>query len=218
MRGIENLHGLQKGVIFASNHTSELDPILLPASLPFFSLYMPMFYPSRERSFYKRSSWRKAFYGGILFKVWGAHRVNSGQKNYEISLATHIDLLLSGHSIFIFPEGKKTDDGRIQNAHGGVIYLSEKSGAPIIPVGITGAYKLDPKSVFFRRRKVEVSFGEPIYAKDLLALARPSDEEKYHNAARIVMEKVRSLIVSPSLQKKSEYPILVSKGQAKHAN
>jgi 1-acyl-sn-glycerol-3-phosphate acyltransferase len=33
VEGLENLNKLSPGVIFAANHTSELDPILVPASL-----------------------------------------------------------------------------------------------------------------------------------------------------------------------------------------
>src|SRR3990167_11455141 len=67
--GCENLRSLPKGVIFASNHTSELDAILIPASLPFLSRFMPMFYVSRPREFYKNSGWRQLFYGGLFFKL-----------------------------------------------------------------------------------------------------------------------------------------------------
>ncbi|HEY4508626.1 MAG TPA: hypothetical protein VJJ55_03145, partial [Candidatus Paceibacterota bacterium] len=79
----------KRGVIFAANHSSELDPILVPASLPFLSPLMPFFYTSREQSFYKMSGWRQFFYGGFLFKLWGSHPLRSGTGNYEESLTTH---------------------------------------------------------------------------------------------------------------------------------
>lgn len=59
----------KNGVIFAVNHSSELDPILAPASLPFLSPLMPFFYTSREQAFYKTSGWRQFFYGGLFFKL-----------------------------------------------------------------------------------------------------------------------------------------------------
>ena len=49
--GRENLYSMKHGAIFAVNHSSELDPILVPATLRPMSRLMPMFYISRERSF-----------------------------------------------------------------------------------------------------------------------------------------------------------------------
>src|SRR3989344_5971123 len=69
--GLENLKNLPKGVIFATNHSSELDPILVPASLPFLSKFMPMFYVSRPREFYSTSGWRWFLYGGLFFTLCG---------------------------------------------------------------------------------------------------------------------------------------------------
>src|SRR3989338_3964453 len=102
IRGTSNLPPAtnhEKGTIFAVSHSSELDSVLLPASLPFLSPLMPMFYTSREWSFYKNSGWRKYFYGGFLFKLWGAHRLHSGKQDYETTLQTHIELLIAGKSL-----------------------------------------------------------------------------------------------------------------------
>mgnify|MGYP001558956335 CR=1 FL=1 len=91
VRGIENLKGLEKGIIFASNHANALDPILLPASLPFLSKFMPMFYTSRENTFYKRLWMRIFFSSGLFFKAWGSYAVAIGVHNYEESLRNVMD-------------------------------------------------------------------------------------------------------------------------------
>ncbi len=156
------------GVIFAVNHSSELDPILVPASLPFLSPLMPFFYTSREQSFYKTSSWRQFFYGGFLFTLWGSHSLHSGTRNYEESLATHIRLLEDGKSVCIFPEGRKTKDGSVGAiAHGGVAYLSFRTHAPVIPVRIKGVFQLTAREFLLRRRSVSVVFGQPLSPADL---------------------------------------------------
>src|ERR1051325_4538125 len=87
--GLENLHKVGSNAIFACNHTSELDPILLPAAIPFWSHFSPIFYTSRGRKFYVNSGWRQHFYGGILFKMWGAFPIFSGLRDYEKSLCHH---------------------------------------------------------------------------------------------------------------------------------
>jgi 1-acyl-sn-glycerol-3-phosphate acyltransferase len=167
--GMENLKDLPRGVIFASNHSSELDPIIVPASLPFCSRFMPMFYVSRPRDFYKTSGWRQFFYGGIFFKFWGAHSAISGHKDYGLSLSSHINILRHGHSLIIYPEGQKTKTGDVmlERARGGVAFLAEKTELPIVPVYIHDVFDLSLKDFLLRRRRVSIIFGKPLYANEI---------------------------------------------------
>ena len=133
---------------------------------------MPIFYTSRERAFYVNAGWRKYFYGGFLFKIWGSHPVLAGLKDYEKSLGTHIEILQHGKSVMIFPEGgipKMLDvmggTGKVMEnkaARGGVIYLAEKTRAPIVPVAISGAYRIGLGDIFSRKRTVTIEVGKPI--------------------------------------------------------
>ncbi|MFA6552103.1 MAG: lysophospholipid acyltransferase family protein [Candidatus Paceibacterota bacterium] len=193
--GSENLNGVDrsKGVIFAVNHSNELDPILIPACLPFLSAFMPMFYTSRERAFYKNSGWLQRFYGGWFFKIWGAHPVNSGKKNYEISLSNHVEILKYGKSICVFPEGKKTLDGSLQKGRGGVAYISDKVGSVIIPVCISNIFKMSIKDFFSRRRNIVVSFGKPLYRKDIFATNKIFSIDDYKIGTAVVMSKIAEL-------------------------
>ena len=162
VRGLENLNNLKGGVVFASNHGSELDPILLPAALPIFSRFMPIFYVSREKEFYNRQAFLKwVFYREWFFKIWGAYRARVGKHDYEKSLRDHIDMVRNGCSVFIFPEGEKTPDGKLLRAHGGVTYLSQKTGALIVPVSISGIFKMTPLDFFTRKRKITLVFCKP---------------------------------------------------------
>lgn len=168
VRGLENLPK-KCGVIFAANHSSELDPILVPAALPFSSPLLPIFYVSRPREFYQTSGWRQFLYGGLLFKLWGSHAAITGFKDYEKSLATHLDILRRGGSMLIFPEGRKTRDGNMQTeAHGGVAYLAAHTECPIVPVRIFGDFNMTLRDFFLRKRKIIVIFGAPLYCSNAL--------------------------------------------------
>lgn len=195
IKGVERLDNLprDKGIIFATNHTSELDPILVPASLRFLSPFMPIFYTSREQSFYKRSGWRQFFYGGLLFKLWGSHSVKSGHKDYGISLATHILLLKNGKSLCIFPEGRESRDGSLGPAHGGVAFLSHETGAPVVPVAIKGVLKLTMREFLCRTRHVEIIFGEPLSPRNIVPTLSPAVED-YKTGAALVLKKVAELL------------------------
>lgn len=205
IHGIENLEKLaftdgrrqmlKNRIIFAVNHSSELDPILVPASLPFLSPFMPFFYTSRESAFYKTSGWRQFFYGGFFFKLWGAHPVRAGRQNYEESLATHIDILDKGRSVCIFPEGRTTQDGNIgREAHGGVAYLSWRTGALVVPVRIKGVFKMTLRDFLCRKRWVSVTFGAPLLPSELFTVTDEAPSlDGVKSAANRVLEAIRGL-------------------------
>src|SRR3990167_3984448 len=174
--GLENLEDIinqrsylnhKGGVVFAANHSSEMDAIVVPAALPFFSPFLPIFYVSRPREFYKTSGWRQIFYGGFIFRLLGSHPAIAGFKDYEKSLATHINILEKGGSVLIFPEGRKTRDGNIgSEAHGGVAYLGHHTGCPVVPVRIFGDFNMTLSDFFLCRRRIVVVFGAPIFLNE----------------------------------------------------
>lgn len=191
IKGIENLKKVPHNAIFACNHSSEMDVFLLPGSLPFLSRFSPIFYTSREQAFYKRASWRQRFYGGVFFNVWGAYPVKVGLHDYAKSLETHENIVREGGSLCIFPEGRTTQDGNIQQGKGGVAYLAYATGRPIIPVRLGGTFRLSPKDFFLGRRTLSVSFGEPLYVGSRSGIT-PSVAE-FKAQANIVMDKIGAL-------------------------
>ncbi len=79
-----------------------------------------------------------------------------------------------GNICFVFPEGTRTHDGKVAEMKDGACYLAIKSNTPLIPVYISGAYQIWPRGQkwphpwkgFFRRRKLRIYVGEPMYGKD----------------------------------------------------
>lgn len=68
-----------------------------------------------------------------------------------------------GYSFFIFPEGTRSRDGRLQAFRRGGFYLALEAQAPIVPVVIRGSFEIMPKGRFFvRRGTVRVKFLEPV--------------------------------------------------------
>jgi len=181
--GLENLP--EKGpIIFASNHGSELDVLLFGTSAP--AKFIPYFFVSMDRGLYKRSGWRQIFYGGFIFDMFGAYKAMRGTGDYAKSLSIYTRVLTDGHNVFIFPEGQRTLDGKLQRGRGGVSFLATQGNVPIIPVGISGNFNVRFFDFILRKRKFKVSFGKPIHF---------SKEESNHsqNAEKVMAEIGRLL-------------------------
>jgi len=72
-------------------------------------------------------------------------------------------VLGSGRILGIFPEGTRTP-GRLGKFHTGAARLALATGAPLIPVAITGTEAIwSPRSLFPRRARVRVVFGAPLH-------------------------------------------------------
>lgn len=203
--GLKNLKDVKGPVIFAANHSSELDPILIPASLPFFSKFSPIFYVSREKSFYERTLTKRIFYGGTFFKLWGAYPAKVGLKNYKLSLDEHSKILKEGGSVLIFPEGRKTRDGVIQEAKGGVAYLAKNTGAPIVPVAISGVFRTSYKNFYSRKISITVTYGEPIYIDSNFVSKTSIQTNHYKLVADEVLHKVAELFENSYFKKIKNY-------------
>jgi len=194
--GLENFDHLPSGVIFASNHISEWDVILIPASLPFLSHFMPMFYVASEDKEFKHSrfGWRKYLYGGLFFNAWGAYPVIKGQRNYDVALETHIQLLQQKQSLSIFPEGGINSHGSERAIRGGAAFLAHKTSTPIIPVSISGIEKITVGDFILRKRHVSICFGKPLRSQNILTDSKNIDIADYKEATEKVMKDVYSRV------------------------
>lgn len=79
-----------------------------------------------------------------------------------------------GNICFVFPEGTRTHDGKLGPMKDGAAYIAIKANVPLIPVYISGAYDVWPRSKkwphpfkgFMKRKKIRIYVGEPLYGKD----------------------------------------------------
>lgn len=195
--GLENLKGIKGNAIIASHHSSELDSVMATISLPFFPHFLPLFFVSREKNFYKHFGWKRIIYGGFFFKILGAYRAHANLKNYERSLCDHLELLRRGKSILIFPSGKRNINGEQPYARGGVSFLAKESGVPIIPMFIKDVELMTLRDFFFHRRKVRVIFGKPLFAKDIFKdTGEPiinAERNDYKTATAVLLAKIAQL-------------------------
>lgn len=164
IEGQENLRGLEnKPIIFASNHTSYLDSLLGAISLPrtrgFF--YPSKFFPVRFLATEKLYKFRNL---PVVLFIWlhGSIKIRKCGGDLETSLKKVISLLKEGERVWIFPEGKRSADGTLQQGKRGVAYLHKETGVPIVPVAIIG--------------KSRIVFSKPIYSLGECSLEQGADK------------------------------------------
>ncbi len=95
------------------------------------------------------------------------------------ALKESLELLRNNGALAIFPEGKVSPDGNLQDGKHGISFLAIKSEATVVPVYIDGAFEVLPAGAFSPRffRKIKVTYGEPIYFNDKYINERKTREQ-----------------------------------------
>lgn len=135
--------------IFASNHRSFADPVLI--SLP---TRVPFSFMAKEELF------KQNIFFTWLIKAFGAFPVTRG-KGDTSAIDMSLERLNKGFNLVIFPEGTRSKDGRVGKGKTGVALIAAIAQVPVIPVGIVFEGKLK------FRKKVVVKFGKAILPDEL---------------------------------------------------
>lgn len=142
-------------LIFVSNHESHFDPFLISGATPLFGKIMPIRFFARdiffEQPIFKRILWLLGAFPGNI--GWGI------EKAVEQPLA----FLRAGYSVGIFPEWCFPDEPESSRMQSVAPSISQESGAPIVPVFLFGIDGLKWGKIFFQRKKIIISLGDPIY-------------------------------------------------------
>ncbi len=156
-------------VLLAANHQSYLDPILLGLCSS-----RPLRYLAR------RTLFRHGFFAWLIraLRAVPIDQEGIGIEGIRAILAE----LQAGQAVVVFPEGERTHDGRMVPLRPGVHLLLRRTKAPIVPVGIAGAFDAWPRlqpaplpaPLFLPARKgtIAVSVGRPLPPGRLAALPR----------------------------------------------
>lgn len=107
--------------------------------------------------------WNNPFYGFVV-KFADYYPVsNDVEKGMDLMRAR----VAEGYSILIFPEGTRSENGKIQRFHKGAFYLAEKLGIDILPIQIHGANDCMTKTEnFLKNGSVTVSILPRISVND----------------------------------------------------
>lgn len=151
VRGKENLYK-HPIAVYAANHTSYMDTPVVFSALPF-----------QFRILAKKELWTMPFIGWYLHRS-GQIPVDSVSANATVSsLGGGVRALRAGMPLFVFPEGSRTPDGKMQPFLAGAAFLAIRAQVPLIPIALSGVYDLLPiHTRHFYPGEITLSVGEPI--------------------------------------------------------
>lgn len=156
VNGLDNIPDDQ-AVLFVGNHISFFDIIVT--------------YPLMKRptGYIAKKEIKK-----VPFLSWWMYFVNCiflDRKDPRQGLKSVLEAsekIKNGTSIFLFPEGTRSKDGKLAQFKDGGFKIATKAKAPIIPIGIQGTSDiLENHFPIIKSGKVIVNFGKPVYTSEM---------------------------------------------------
>lgn len=141
---------LEGPTILAPSHRSHLDSALVAIHSK-----------RRIRALGKESLFRIPVVSYVCAAL-GAIPVRRGEADRDAMVAA-LDLLNAGESMIVFPEGAREAGDVIKEIFDGPMWLASRSGARVVPIGVSGTeHALGAGAKWLRRGHVGIVVGEPI--------------------------------------------------------
>ncbi|MBI5285548.1 MAG: 1-acyl-sn-glycerol-3-phosphate acyltransferase [Chloroflexi bacterium] len=152
---VEGLENVPKtgGAILVSNHLNNADPCIIPG------VFKRRIITMAKKEMFK---WPGI---NLLFRFIGAFPVDrQGADIAALREAQHV--VTDGLLLLMFPEGTRSRDCQLHRGFPGTALVAYRTGAPIIPVAISGTEHLPWPWLFVRPfigPRVTVRIGKPFY-------------------------------------------------------
>jgi 1-acyl-sn-glycerol-3-phosphate acyltransferase len=177
VEGKENVprHG---PLIVVANHLSNIDPPLLGASVP------------RRVCFMAKQELFRSSFSGFIVRAYGAFPVRRGELDRD-AFRQALETLRRGQALGMFPEGKRSFDRQLLPIQPGTSFIAARSGAPVLPVGISGSEQVKGIGVIIQRPSITVKIGRPFtlpYNKD-----KPI-RNQLPNLSETILERIAELL------------------------
>jgi 1-acyl-sn-glycerol-3-phosphate acyltransferase len=175
--GLENVPP-DRAVIFAANHQGMSDTLIALG-----------FLPTRFRFAIKKELFKVPFFGWYLKKAGYFSIDRKMALSAYWTVGKIVEIIKNGESVLIFPEGSRTKTGELGKLKRGSLLAALESGAPIVPVAISGSYNILPRgSWIIRPHPVKFSIGKPIHIKSV-ADYESKVEEVRNTIANMLQDK-----------------------------
>jgi 1-acyl-sn-glycerol-3-phosphate acyltransferase len=166
------------GAILVSNHLNNADPCVIPGALD-----------RRVISMAKKEMFKWPIVN-ILFLMIGAFPVD--RQGADLGALREAQRTVnSGLLLLMFPEGTRSKDQQLRAGFPGSALVAYRTGAPLIPVAVTGTEGLKWPFLFFKPfvgPKVTIRFGEPFYPPPAERITTQAAKDATHDIMLHVAE------------------------------
>jgi 1-acyl-sn-glycerol-3-phosphate acyltransferase len=185
LRGTANVPAFGP-ILMVSNHVGAVDPAIIGAWAP-----RPVWFMAKAELF--KGSWAWLMRGYHAFPVI-RHSPD------RTALRRAFALLKQGSAVVLFPEGHRSENARLMRAEPGAGFIARRSGAPLVPIAITGSQNVIGRHTTIpRRAEVAMTFGEPFQLPERNRDGSPMDHQQ---SADYLMTKIAQLL---PLENQGEY-------------
>jgi 1-acyl-sn-glycerol-3-phosphate acyltransferase len=179
IEGLENFPRYGPALI-VFNHLGDADAVLMMAVLPNIS-------PAEGIG---KIELNDHWLVGPIFRAHGIIWVHRGQPDRR-AIRAALDALAEGRMVALAPEGRQSVIGGLEDGNAGAAFLALKSGAPIIPVAMTGT---ENSHVFghikrWKRAPVTLVVGKPFRLQE-----DPDRQKTIREGTCQIMESLASLL------------------------
>jgi 1-acyl-sn-glycerol-3-phosphate acyltransferase len=149
-QGFEHL--LKGPVILCPNHNSVSDIIMLLAALPRFKFVA------------KTANFLTPPLGWHLFLSGYVRAGTGGEGDSKRVTAQCLKWLKLGEHVLWFPEGHRSNDGKVQRFHKGAFAIAKQAGVPVVPIALTGTRQVIAKRSlrYHFHVRIQITCLEPI--------------------------------------------------------
>jgi 1-acyl-sn-glycerol-3-phosphate acyltransferase len=146
------------GVLILANHQSHLDPPMVGMVIP-----RRVNYVARDTLF------KNPIFAALINSL---DAIPIDREGLGISgLKETMRRLKRGEMVLLFPEGTRSPDGEVHALKPGFSALVQRTGVPVLPVGIDGAFDAWPRRAKAPRPgPIHIVIGEPIRAETAKSL------------------------------------------------
>lgn len=158
---------------FMVNHVNLFDPFILYCAIP-----------QLVRGWELESHFRIPIYGWLM-KRFGNVPVPSVRSPRDLKRLWRLtqEAINSGVSLIVFPEAKRTRDGRLNGFEEGGFRLAQQLGVPIVPVSLVGSFRhLRTGHWLLRPATITVHIHDTIDTVGLTKEDIPALKQRVHNA------------------------------------
>lgn len=145
-------------LIVASNHLSVIDSFIIPLVLPRHVTFIA------KAQYFEGTGFKGRFVRWFLTSLGHVPVQRGARRGAMGALEQALEVLRDDGAFSIYPEGTRSTDGRLYRGRTGIGWLVLASGAPVLPIGISGTDRMQPIGARLPRirPRATVRIGKPM--------------------------------------------------------